>query len=175
MSPVVELVRRKAEPAYAVTCVATPPHLIDVWPFVRNGLAQIKRRQERDHPGRSTWTPEHVLHAIRTALLSGITPQHPWPVTQLWMAWDADAPRAFAVTQTATDPWLNVTNGLFVWMAYAEPSARGAVAVLDAELERIARERGYTHMTALTARRGLARRMAKLGWYAPMTCLQKDL
>ena len=141
------------------------------WPFIRKGLAAIKRRQG----WRSTWTPEHV----RASLLA--------KQAELWLGYQVEAtsagvtppqgsPIAFSITQPMTDPFLHQQYGWFVWFAYRDPAVPSdIVRVMDAHLESVARFRGYRYLEALTARPGLGKRMKPLGWDVVMEVIRKDL
>jgi hypothetical protein len=130
------------------------------WPFIRGGLAKIKRRQGT----RSTWHPEHIWAAVTAGR------------AELWLALVSGQPVAYMVTQATTDPFLCINTSLFVWFAYSDPQApREVVTKFDEFLCDMARSRGYAYVECLTARDGLARRMGRLGWTKVMDVLRKDL
>ena len=155
---------KQFEPAPALSTPtigpATPATLIESWPWLRECLMRIKRRQGP----RSTWRPEHVRDAVNRGQ------------AELWFVTVGTLPVAFTVTQALTDPFTGIPSWL-VWMAYADPRSapRETVARMDAYLERVARERGFATMMAMTARPGLARRLERFGWKPVLTTLQKDL
>lgn len=163
------------EPAEKLTIRAfssqTSVDLLVWWPRIRAGLMSIKERQGR----RATWTPEHV----RSAIVGG--------QAELWLVFTNtnDVPNneherlvGFAVTQQLNDPFIALTTGLFVWMAYRfhdEPGSGASVEEMDKVLTQVAKDRGYTYLQALTSRAGLGRRMKRHGWDTAMHIIQKDL
>lgn len=176
MSAVLELV--KSQDSELVTFIADPQAFEMSWPFVRQGLARIRKRQDRDHPDRATWRPEH----IRAALIEGFQMQAKgaMPITELWLACPREKklpfPVAFTVTQTTMDPFVHVPLSLFIWCSYHDPKDRSdAVTSINSAIATEAKRRGYCKLEAMTARLGLARRMAKFGWVKTMDCLELDL
>jgi hypothetical protein len=73
------------------------------------------------------------------------------------------------------NPFSQVVDGMFVWMAYAEPTVREAVQEMETFLSGVAMDRGCTYLEALTSRPGLGRRMQRHGWECVLWVLRKDL
>lgn len=149
-------------PAVTTTHVraATLDDIPKCWPFIRDALLRIKRRQRHQ----SGWTPQHV-HA---ALMAGRA--------ELWLSFLEECLVGFTVTQVLLDPFLNAATGLFVWFAHKDPHiVCDAIPAMDAFLERVARDRGYEYLEALTARKGLARRLERYGWRGVLEVVRKEL
>lgn len=151
---------RPAQAAQAEIRPATPETLKQWWPLMRLWLASIKRRQGP----RAVWTPEHVRQAIEQGR------------GDLWLAMVGDELVGFTVTQMAMNHFLNVVDGMFVWMAYYKPGDKsGAVKAMDRHIEQVAKDRGCAYIEAMTARKGLGRRLARHGWECVLYVLRKDL
>jgi hypothetical protein len=126
------------------------------WPFMREGLLSIKQRLGTH----SHWEPVNIYNA----LVKG--------TANLFLVERGERVVGFFVTTLQVDPFLGVPMSLFVWIAY---SVDGGVEEGHAFLEGYARTCGVEYIEALTARKGLVKRMQKFGWGLAMYIIRKDL
>lgn len=148
-----------AEPVTAICIPADAEKLTRYWPIIRHGCLTIK-----SYTPHSTWTPEHVRLRIVTGK------------NELWLCVRGDELVGFTVTEMSVDPFQNVPNGMFVWLAYKVPGEElSATDQMDEFITQIARDRGCTYMDNLTARRGLCRLMARNGWKEVLIVMRKEL
>ncbi len=155
----------------SVSCVPATAETITQWwdPVVRPALERIKAKQGP----RATWTPAHVYHAVVRAG----TAEPWWGHTGFeFGSSNRTQPVAFAITQTAFDSFQsNLPAGLFVWFAWADPRVPEAVPAMDAGLVDVARARGLEYLEAMTTRRGMGRRLQRLGWEEVVHIVRKDV
>lgn len=155
-------------PRVAVRLVIEPELLMSVWPFVRKGLAHIKKKQGHS----ATWTPEHILAALQ----AGIAKVQGVMQAELWLGFVDNELCAFAVTQEMSDVFTHTRAGMLVWMAYRDPKCPALIVdEMDVYLADQARMRGYAYIEAITTRPGLVARMARNGWRPMMYMLRKGL
>lgn len=140
---------------------ADPNSITAHWGFLRKGLEQI-RQHSLKRGNKVYWLPEHVAFAVVQNR------------AELWWVLEDEVIVAFVVTQFATDPFVQVPLGLFIWQAWAQPG-HNVVELTDAFLSEYALANRCLYMDAYTARPGLPRRLGKLGWRATMSVIRKEL
>ena len=107
--------------------------LTDVWPYVRDRLEVIKKKDKSTQH----WLPEHVRHAV----MQGLFGQN---MTELYVALDTDnSIYGFIVTEVLFDRFVNIPLTLWIWVGWLN---REMIDRMTPWLEKIAKERGLTRI-----------------------------
>lgn len=138
--------------------VSTMDELQAFWPFVRDGIEHIKKRDR----SMGHLTPTHVYNGIRFGLP---TAQPRTTAVELFLALEGKIPKAFMVTTPQQDPFRNnIPVGIYVWFLYADFKM---LTQFLPELERLGKISGGEEIRFHSGRKGWLRnfgRMTRLGF-----------
>ena len=145
--------------------IANQPELNKVWPYVRERLDVIKKKDKTCR----NWVPEHVRNEIVKTFIGQST-------AELFVGMDeSEVLHGFIVTQIHVDPFINVPMVLWVWFAWLNN------AMIDRfmpYLEDLARERGLTSIEFDTGRfgwPGAIRKLKTRGFYMSRMQFRRDV
>lgn len=158
---------QSAPDSVRVVKVTTPKMLAEVWPWVRQRLERIKKKDK----SAGNWTSEHV----RFALLQGMA-KPPGSLVELFLAVDEGTViRGFIVTVVRIDQYLNIPWTLYIWLGSLN---RGLMRRFLPWLEEMARERGLSEIKFESGRFGWMGTIGHLpesGFYCESYTFTKEL
>lgn len=163
----VKAVRRESaltsskEAVKQIVVLVEPPFamLLEHWDWLRASLKKVQATMVGQH---SYWTPEHV----RAAILTGRS--------ELYLVFEegVDGPAAFYVATAFQNPFTQLFDSMFIWVAYSEG---GCLDVGLKHIERVAKARGLLYVEVMTSVDYLKSALEKRGWYEPLSILRFDI
>jgi len=151
-----------------VVRVSSMPMLIECWPWVKERLETIKKKDKTC----GHWLPEHIRHMVQ----EGITNRTVRYPVELYLALDESSIiHSFLVGYTKFDPYINVPLTYHIWVAWLN---RKGIEQLTPWLDQMCKDRGLTSIEFESGRfgwMGALRKAAKSGFYVKQTVYRKEL
>lgn len=138
--------------------------LMMLWPWMREGLLNIKRRNTPT----ALWLPEHV----RVEIQKGFLGQNACECFIGHIGGERDTAEGFFVAYPLVDPFVNLPLTWFVWMGNL---GFGHIPSALAEFEALGRARGYRRWQWGSPRKAWERRAARFGAHVIERTIGKDL